>query len=189
VTYQTKEWVKGSYVSVYARFRKYPSFAESIIDHDNFIKSVKLANGLQRYAAVLSAATPAAACQALQKCGYATSPTYPKTLTNIISNYNLTQYDVVLDPSACPYTEPTVTYKNGVTFRGNDARWYEWQLLRIGYKPADIGCTTGLDAHGTDGIAESKVWHCLNFEQGCSGNSAGDLTKAIRDYLKSVASR
>lgn len=102
VMYPTKEWVNGVYVSVKAKFRKYASFAESIIDHDNFLRTVKLANGVLRYGSVLLAATPSVACQALHDCGYATSPTYAKTLTDIINSYNLTQYDAVAVPEAEP---------------------------------------------------------------------------------------
>jgi len=73
-------------------------------------------------------------------------------------------------PVDCPYTEPTVTAKNGVTFRGNDAFWYQWHLNRAGY---------GLEL---DGVAGPKTWIAINDaqEKGDIGaGNAGPLTRAI----------
>jgi len=83
----------------------------------------------------------------------------------------------------CPYPEPKTLYKNGITFRGSDARWYEWHLIRAGY---DCGCTSNLDAHGTDGVAGSKVWTAINAvqEKGAIGaGNAGSLTRALVSKL------
>jgi len=87
--------------------------------------------------------------------------------------YNsLPHWDVILRyPSViCAYTEPTVTAKNGVTFRGNDAFWYQWHLNRAGY------------ALVLDGIAGPKTWLAINDaqEKGSIGaGNAGPLTRAI----------
>jgi len=100
VDYPTKEWVNGQYVSTTAKFRKYPSMTESIADHMNFLKRIKLASGALRYQAVLDAADYKTATQALKDAGYATSPAYPDTLNKIIETYNLAQYDTTASADA-----------------------------------------------------------------------------------------
>jgi len=70
----------------------------------------------------------------------------------------------------CPYSEPTVTAKNGVTFRGNDAGWYQWYLNRAGY-----GLVLDL-------VAGAKTWAAINDAQekgGIGAGNAGPLTRAV----------
>jgi len=79
---------------------------------------------------------------------------------------------VLRDPDAiaCPYPEPDTLFKNGITFRGDDARWFQWHLNRAGY------------ALTLDGIAGSKTWLAINKaqEKGAIGaGNAGSLTRAI----------
>lgn len=79
---------------------------------------------------------------------------------------------------ACPYSEPVKCYTNGIKFYGNDARWFEWYLLRAGY---DCGCTKNLDKYGTDGAAGEMVWKAINAVQsktGVGSGNAGSLTRA-----------
>lgn len=95
----------------------------------------------------------------------------------------------VVDKTGCPYPEPTRAYDSNDIIRGNDARWFEWQLFRIGNTPAELGCTRGIDEHGTDGTAAVKVWTCIHFQQRCAGLPVGDADDRIREYLKSVPTR
>jgi len=91
--------------------------------------------------------------------------------------------------SSCPYTEPATAYKSNAIIRGNDARWFEWQLFRIGYKPVDLGCLRNIDEHGTDGTAAIKVWKCIHYEQQCARLPIGAADESLREHLKSVPTR
>jgi hypothetical protein len=77
----------------------------------------------------------------------------------------------------CPYTEPKKTYRNRITFRGNDAFWFQWQLIRIGHTLV------------LDGIAGAKTWEAINWEQKMANLGAGDAGVKTRDWLKSLPSR
>ena len=95
--------------------------------------------------------------------------------------------------TGCPYAEPIKVYLPRKLFTGEDARWFEWQLLRIGHTPESIGCTENLDAYETDGIAGPKTWAALGFEIS-QGQKYGRVTNSLageqfREYLKSVPSK
>lgn len=83
----TKEVVNGQTIAITAGFRAYGSWAESIIDHDDFLRKNA------RYEKVLSAPSAYAACDELQAAGYATDPNYAHKLQQIISQYGLLSYD------------------------------------------------------------------------------------------------
>lgn len=107
----TKEWVKGQYVSIKAEFRKYPSWLESLQDHSAFILGVKLGNGSLRYQAVIGEKDYKKACEAIHKAGYATSPTYAQSLINLIEQYNLNKFDVD-EPVSVPEPQPVPKKSN-----------------------------------------------------------------------------
>lgn len=83
----TKEFIGGVYITVKAKFKKYKSWDESLDDHTNLLLT-------PRYAKVLTAKNYMEATQFIKDCGYATSPTYPATLRNVIKQYELDQYDL-----------------------------------------------------------------------------------------------
>ena len=87
VTMPTKEWVNGQYVTVNAKFRKYSSWEASINDHSKFLKDNK------RYANLIGVTDYKLACKLIKDDGYATSPTYTKTLTDTIERYKLYEWD------------------------------------------------------------------------------------------------
>ncbi|WP_274706346.1 glucosaminidase domain-containing protein [Fructilactobacillus myrtifloralis] len=91
VTVQTREWINGRYVTIYDRFRAYPSFKESILDHGAF-----LANN-PRYANLLHNRNYAEVARLLQADGYATDPNYASSLIGIIRYNKLDQYDSQAD--------------------------------------------------------------------------------------------
>ena len=72
-----------------ANFRKYPTLADSILDHGKFL------NENSRYAnhGVFIAENSSKQAFALQRAGYATSPTYAIQLISLIQRYNLDRYD------------------------------------------------------------------------------------------------
>ncbi|WP_144492924.1 glucosaminidase domain-containing protein [Bacillus pumilus] len=111
----TWEVYNGRNVQVYADFRKYPSWYESMQDLANLY-----INGTSwdpnHYKAVVGEKNYRRATNALVKAGYATDPAYATKLNNIISTYNLTKYDTKttsdtstgVDTPAKPAPEPTV---------------------------------------------------------------------------------
>lgn len=84
---KTTEYVNGKYIKVYAKFRKYPNWYESIADHSWLLCSNK------RYKNVIGCKEYILACQHLKAAGYATAPDYDVTLIKCIETYNLTRFD------------------------------------------------------------------------------------------------
>jgi len=102
----TTEYYNGVKTKVNAKFRKYPSWKESIADHS------RLFNDNKRYANLRGCTNYLEACKNVQADGYATSPTYAKTLASTIEKYQLWKWDEeVLGKS--PDSSP---YKIGVTY-------------------------------------------------------------------------
>lgn len=122
----TTEYIGGIPQKVNAKFRKYPSWQESINDHSGlFLRSSRYANlrGCKDYKT---------ACINVQKDGYATSPTYANTLIKTIETYKLYTWDgVETQPTGNPYPEPTKNLKKGS--KGNDVRWLQYMLTKKGY--------------------------------------------------------
>ena len=93
----TTEYDKsGNATRVKAKFRKYPSWYESLQDLAKLY-----VNGTSwdpdHYKAVVGEKDYKKATAALVKAGYATDPAYATKLNNLIETYNLTQYDSVDD--------------------------------------------------------------------------------------------
>lgn len=135
----TTEYYSGAAVKIYADFRKYPSWAESISDHSAMF------NRLKRYANLRGCTDWMKATQYVKQDGYATAPDYTETLRKYIRKYKLYEWDAevlgsvkeIADESSkesaasrCPYAEPTKNVKKGS--RGNDVRWVQWMLNDIG---------------------------------------------------------
>ncbi|MDM5320927.1 phage tail protein [Bacillus pumilus] len=78
---------KGNVTRIQAKFRKYPSYAESLADLGS------LYTRLSRYKAVVGEKDYKKATAAVSKAGYATDIHYPSKLNSIIEKYNLTKYD------------------------------------------------------------------------------------------------
>ena len=98
---KTQEWSASTgYYTVNAKFRKYPSWAESINDHSDFL----LRNS--RYKNIIGVKDYTLACQLIHQDGYATSPTYAQTLIKTIEQHSLYEWDVA---------EPFVPYAGVIT--------------------------------------------------------------------------
>lgn len=91
ISLATKEYVKGKYIHTTAKFKSYSTLNESIKDHTLLLSS-------ERYSRVRNSKDYKEACNAIYKCGYATSPTYSNSLINIIECYELNQYDIKTSP-------------------------------------------------------------------------------------------
>jgi lysozyme len=109
VTCKTGEYVNGKYVTVMAEFRDYDSIADSIIDH-----ALLFVNNKSRYGNIIGCTDYKTACQNVQKDGYATSPTYAKTLISIIETNKLTQFDT---PTVQPVKPKVFVMRKGATIK------------------------------------------------------------------------
>jgi flagellar protein FlgJ len=87
VTFATTEHLDGKDVRLTDKFRAYSSYAESMVDHGQFL----LKN--PRYAACFKETTGMGWARALQAAGYATDPDYAKKLQDTIRARNLQFYD------------------------------------------------------------------------------------------------
>ncbi|MBU3144930.1 glucosaminidase domain-containing protein [Clostridium sp. CF012] len=82
----TNEWINGVITSVMAKFRKYNSIEESILDYGKFLTTI-------RYRGVLNSDDYQEACVNLYKCGYSTDVKYASKLINLIEENKLYIYD------------------------------------------------------------------------------------------------
>lgn len=128
VTMRTKEVINGfSYITIDAKFRKYPSFKESIEDHGRLLSSAA------RYKNLVNCKDYRTACKLIQKDGYATSPTYADTLIKTIEKYHLYEWDDNINP----YREPVTNLKLGS--KGASVRWLQYELRMNDYDVAVDG--------------------------------------------------
>ena len=163
----TTEYYNGVPQRVYANFRKYPSWQESIADHSS------LFNRLDRYKNLRGETDYVKACTNVRLDGYATSPTYTDTLLKCILKYNLGEWDrEVLGDIA--HTVPDIghpTLRKGD--RGDEVR--QWQAF-LNANDFPCGIIDGIfgkntekavkqyqAAHGlvADGIIGPKTWASL----------------------------
>ncbi len=83
LTLNTREFIKGQWIVVPAKWRKYGSWQASIEDHAAFLK------GNPRYQPCFLCQTTEAFARALLKAGYATDPSYADKLAGLIGQYKL----------------------------------------------------------------------------------------------------
>lgn len=127
----TKEWGGTKYIDVVAKFKKYPSYQESVTDHSGLFYR------LSRYANLRGCTDYKLACKYVRDDGYATSPTYTTTLINVIEKYKLFIYDkYVLDLSKPNKDLIEYTVKKGDNLwaisqklLGSGSRWPEIKAL------------------------------------------------------------
>lgn len=95
VIMKTQEWsAEQGWYYVDAKFRKYPSFKESLNDNVTILKKTSFSPGNYYYSgAWKSIAKSYKNATAWLTGKYATAPNYGSTLNTVIENYNLTQYD------------------------------------------------------------------------------------------------
>ena len=89
-----EEYVVGVHTTITADFRKYPSLEKSIEDHSLYLTQAKNGNKL-RYAGLKGCTNYTKAAKIIKDGGYATSSTYVSKLCNLITKWNLTQYDIL----------------------------------------------------------------------------------------------
>lgn len=127
-TYWTTEYYNGVKCRVQAAFRKYPSWQESIADHS------RLFNSMKRYKNLRGLTDYQKACIYVYQDGYATSPTYTKTLFDTINKYQLYSWDAEAlgKPVAIINTTPTKKIQKAIalpTLKPGDKNEYvlHWQ--------------------------------------------------------------
>lgn len=90
----TKECYDGkTFVDVKADFRKYPRIEDSIADHSAYLLGA-MNGSAKRYEGLKGCKKYRKAIQIIKDGGYATDPKYVDKICNIISKWNLTQYDL-----------------------------------------------------------------------------------------------
>lgn len=91
VTFPTREYVNGQWVTVQAQFRKYNNWSESIADHSSlFLNGVSWNKNLYRGVIGVDGIT---ASREVAKAGYATDPDYATKLIVLIADHDLLKYD------------------------------------------------------------------------------------------------
>lgn len=83
----TTEFVNHKYIKIYADFRKYPSWSESIADHSAMF------NRMARYKNLRGEKDYKTAAKNVRLDGYATDPKYTEKIISIIERYNLYEWD------------------------------------------------------------------------------------------------
>lgn len=171
----TTEYYNGVATKVRAKFRKYPSWKESIADHSRLFTSSK------RYKNLVGCKQYTLACKYVKDDGYATSPTYTQTLINTINTYKLYLWDsevlgVKID---LPKNNSADEKKFPVLKKGSKGQQVlAWQnyLFINGYNPGLIDGKFGQltedavkafqSAHGLkpDGIVGPKTWAATGLE-------------------------
>jgi flagellum-specific peptidoglycan hydrolase FlgJ len=100
IEFPTKEFVDGRAVTELAKFARYPSPAESFAAH------AQLLSLAERYKPAMAVAhDPEAFAMQLQECGYSTNPGYAVALMQLVTEFDLTQYDAQPEPP--PAAQPT----------------------------------------------------------------------------------
>ena len=84
----------GTYITIKADFRAYPSVAEYLADHSAYLAGAKKGDS-QRYAGIVGCTDYRKAFQILKDGEYATSLDYVDKLCAVVEKWNLTRYDGV----------------------------------------------------------------------------------------------
>jgi len=84
----TREYLNGQWVTVPAKWRKYPTWLASINDHAQFLLKNPRYQG-----AFVNCSDVEAFTNAIAKAGYATDPQYASKILAIIKVHNLAQFD------------------------------------------------------------------------------------------------
>lgn len=104
---ETKEQNKdGSYITIWANFRKYANIEDSIADHSAYLSSAKNGDHL-RYAGLKGCTDYKKAFQIIKDGDYATSKDYVKNLCSVVEKWDLTKYDVKGSVTPEPTQKPT----------------------------------------------------------------------------------
>lgn len=162
----TKECYDGkTYVDVKADFRKYPRIEDSIADHSAYLLGA-MNGSAKRYEGLKGCKKYRKAIQIIKDGGYATDPKYVDKICNIISKWNLTQYDLKENSEL----GTTTTEKPKVKFQVKVSIHYLNIRKGPGTNYAKTGKMTGI---GVFGITEVKAGEGSNSGWGKLLSGAG----------------
>ena len=162
----TKECYDGkTYVDVKADFRKYPRVEDSIADHSAYLLGA-MNGSAKRYEGLKGCKNYRKAIQIIKDGGYATDPKYVDKICNIISKWNLTQYDLKENSGL----GTTTTEKPKVKFQVKVSIPYLNIRKGPGTNYAKTGKMTGI---GVFGITEVKAGEGSNSGWGKLLSGAG----------------
>ncbi|PRO43074.1 phage tail protein [Bacillus sp. LLTC93] len=129
---------KGNVTRIQAKFRKYPSYAESLADLGS------LYTRLSRYKAVVGEKDYKKATAAVSKAGYATDINYATKLNSIIFTYKLTQYDTFDDVPDEPEPEtPTKPSYPSKEYQGKDVELNDGLPSDIDFRQLHVSTKDG----------------------------------------------
>ncbi|WP_282068801.1 phage tail protein [Bacillus pumilus] len=130
---------KGNVTRIQAKFRKYPSYAESLADLGS------LYTRLSRYKDVVGEKDYKKATAAVSKAGYATDINYATKLNSIIFTYKLTQYDTfddVPDEPSEPETPDKPSYPSK-EYQGKDVELNDGLPSDIDFRQLHVSTKDG----------------------------------------------
>lgn len=129
---------KGNVTRIQAKFRKYPSYAESLADLGS------LYTRLSRYKDVVGEKDYKKATAAVSKAGYATDVNYATKLNSIIFTYKLTQYDTFDDVPDEPEPEtPTKPSYPSKEYQGKDVELNDGLPSDIDFRQLHVSTKDG----------------------------------------------
>src|SRR5699024_1717363 len=105
VTMKTWENINGQNVTVNAKFKKYPSYLESLLDNAYLLRNGTSWDPKYYSGTWLENAKNYKEATAWLEGRYATDPAYASKLNNLIATYNLTRFDSELVGGATPPTD------------------------------------------------------------------------------------
>ena len=82
----TTEYIDGKYVNIKDSFKIYPSLSASVQGLYDLMQ-------IERYHPACDCTEWEEQCKQIQKCGYATDPSYSDKLINIVNSYQLTMFN------------------------------------------------------------------------------------------------
>jgi flagellum-specific peptidoglycan hydrolase FlgJ len=129
ITLPTSEFIKGKWIKVNAKFRKYPSLRESVIDFCELMKNgVSWDHGIYSRA-VIGQSDLEKAVYAFGRTPYMTDPSYSGKLLAVIKCRDLTKYDTLPQQHK---EESHPVYKSLVDFlkaNGKDSSFHSRAIL------------------------------------------------------------
>jgi murein L,D-transpeptidase YcbB/YkuD len=142
VSMTTSEHSAKGWYKIVAKFRKYPTYYESILDLVSLYK-------LPRYKAVLGQTDYAKAARAIQTAGYATDPTYADKLIATIKANDLERFDVKKISKVKKAAKKVASKVSTVKYPGH--------VLQVGSKGKDVKRVQNALGLKADGVYGSKT--------------------------------
>lgn len=149
----TKEYTNDSSYFTKSDFRVYESWDGSILDHSKILQA-------KRYEKVLEATDYKVACKEVYKAGYASDPSYPSKLINLIEKYNLFEFDKQQEETK---EEEFVPYKVLITCHSLTIRKEaDFDSEAVGYVHEGEVFTIVDEANGLLKLKSGKGWISAN---------------------------